>query len=198
MHGRTVGDRNKHNQKQNNKGQGQQNRGQGQQNKGQGQQKSRKQETNQSNTDSSASQTGSLCTQKFSGTGVKAKLDQEIPSTSQVHECDQDSESCSNHKNIGSVFQSDKTPSNTDHEQLLHNQNLEDNEIKSGSDTDLLQLEDNVAKDKDNVEYSPKPQGKGSVENSPKPNERIEETEERPDEYLYKMIFVPTFFPYLR
>ena len=39
--------------------------------------------------------------------------------------------------------------------------------------------------------------GKASVQSSPNPNEKVEVTEERPDEYLYKMTFIPSYYPYL-
>lgn len=175
VHGKTVASGNKPNQKPNNKGQGQQKA-----NKGQGQQKAKKQESNNTKTDSPAS-VGLGNHQKQSDKSEKAKLDHEKPSTSQAHN---DSESCSDNTNVGSVSQTEKSLSKTDPRHLVHypNSHMSDTE----SNKDILQLAANVAK------------GKASVENSPNPNEKIEETEERPDEYLYKMTFVPSFFPYLR
>ena len=150
-----------------------------QNNKGQGQQKAGKQESNKTNTDSPAS-LGLGNNQKHSEKSEKTKRDHEKPSTSRGHEHECDSESCSGNINVGSVS------SKTDHGRILHDPNSHRSETESVNDKDILQLAANVAK------------GKASVENSPKPNERIEETEERPDEYLYKMTFVPSFFPYLR
>ena len=176
VHGKMVTEGNKQNQKQNSKGQGQQ--------------KAKKQESSSNKTEDikSSANLDKDKNQTHLQKSKKRKLDNEKWSTNKAQLSDHDYQSCSDQTNASSAAKTDHCPLKPDTctGKILHNPNSCVRENESVSDKDILQLAANVAK------------GKASVENSPNPNERIEETEERPDEYLYKMTFVQGFFPYLR
>lgn len=171
--GKSVTDGNKQSQKQNMKGQSKQ--------------MTSKQDSSTTSSENTNSSTNSKKNnnQTSSETNIKKKLDEEKPSASKQNFQDSTPQLMKEQGNFDGTV-----PSTSGGNQFLSNCDIRNLQEKFGA-----YLNENEGTG-NKVEFNG-PRGKAGIESSPNPNDKIEVTEERPDEYFYKMRCAQGFFPYL-